>query len=110
MLSSPVRLLAGQGGIIGALLCTSDFLHHLRPWTPPRITRPLEHAPPNTLSGILCGPINGLLRGNPLGLCYVSRVRCGGECPPDFTVLGEILCGAGVGGTPRGRSSSCEQS
>ena len=25
--ASPLRLLAGQGGVIGALLCTSDFLH-----------------------------------------------------------------------------------
>ena len=31
---------------------------------------------------------------NPLVLCYDSHVICGGEHPPNCTVLEETLCGA----------------
>ena len=47
---------------------------------------------------------------NPPAPCYISHIICG-EHLPNFAVLGMTECeaaGAGVEGTPRGRSSACE--
>ena len=49
---------------------------------------------------------------NPLARWYMSHITCGGGHPPSSIIL-ERLCekraGAGVGGTPRGRSCTREQ-
>ena len=31
---------------------------------------------------------------NPLALCYISRIRCGGKHPPKVIFMGKTLCRA----------------
>ena len=47
---------------------------------------------------------------NSLALCCISHIECDGEHLPIFTVLVKPLerAGGAIGGTPRGRSGTCE--